>query len=382
MALKRVFAGGGLNALRRLESGLQLNPEDVSSITEWLESKGIKKPIETPRPNRLSDRLYNLLGETPESLSPRNIPERVAQSLIEASPLALQGLSSGGRQGLKTAAKGFGAGQATRAGLSVLGVPEDVRNLGQLAAESAVGYRSAKKKMGSLSDIRDLEYQKARESLKEGNFGDISPDLKKFLKKSDSIYRTEVDTKTRQEVSDIINVIKSNVMKDGKVNIENLWDTNKSLGKQYTKASPSLRTYITEARKGIEKTLVDHSAANPKFAHHRPTADELHTYIKSGNIIKEFFDGTSLKGINPLKVFKVTGIPLVLDKLESIGRAALTPSVRKYYGELTNAVIKDNPKNAIKYAIMLSDKVNDMNLIDEEWTELPDQSEEWILAEE
>jgi hypothetical protein len=382
MALKRIFVGGGLNALRGLEGLTQLNPEDVKSLEHWLESKGVKKPMPTPKPNRLSSRLYAALGETPDSLQAQNLPEQILQSLVASTPLAAQGLASAGKQGIKNAVKGVLAGQATKAGLSAAGAPESVQNIGQVAAEGIVGYRGSKKAHGTLEEHRDTMYQKARESLKDNNMGETSPRLKKFLKKSDSIYRTETDSKVRQEVSDIINTIKSNVFRDGNVNIENLWDTNKSLGKQYTKASPGLRTYITEARKGIEDTLLAHSAANPSFSKYRPSADDLHKYLKGNNVIKDYFKDIPLKGLNPLTYVKASGIPAILDKLESVGRAAFNPAVRRYYAGLTNAVIKNNAPSAIRYAGMLSNKVESMGLPEDDWREVIDENDEWTPVEE
>lgn len=377
MALKRIGLGGGLNALRSLEGFTQLNPEDVSTLSQWLESKGVKAPMQAPKPNRLSSRLYSALGESPESLEAQNIPEKVLQALVSSLPQAAMGFASAGKEGAKRVAKGILGGQATKAGLAAVGAPEKLQNIGQIAAEGLTGYRGSKKGYGSLEQHRDAAYQKTRESLKDNNFGKTTPRLKKFLSRSDTIYKTETDSKVRQEVSDIVNTIKSNVMRDGNVNIENLWDINKSLGKQYTKASPGLRTYITEARKGIEESLIEHSAANPAFGKHRPSADELHKYLKGNNVIKEYFKEIPLKGLNPLTYVKASGIPTILDALESIGRAAFNPSVRKYYAGLTNAVIKDNPKSALRYAALLADKAESMGLTEDDWTEVVDENDDW-----
>ncbi len=291
-------------------------------------------------------------GYSDEDLEPRGLVEKIGQGVVSAIPGALLGGPAGSRvQSAIKSAPRIVAGQAASAGLENIGAPEWAQGLGQIAGEGAASYRGLKKagKIQSLSDHTSQAYQSARDSLKKNEKGSGKA-IKPFLDKVNNLWKKETDVNSRKVAEEIANTISTNVDRNGDIDILNAWENKQALNKQYRTAKPGERRYIEEARKGLEKVLKDHTPANPEFARNMSAADQLSAYKYTNNKIKDYFDNAGWIG----KKIKYTGIPSVLNTIETVGTAALNPSARRYYANLTKSIIEDNKDNAKRYAIALN----------------------------
>jgi hypothetical protein len=351
MAILRTLLGG---LTKGLGGGPGISEEQTQRLEDYLASKGIQAPGQRPEVGGLGNALRNELGYSREQLEPQGFAERIGQGVIGSVPSLLLGGKKGSRtQGAIKAAPRIAAGQVASAGLGELGAPESIQKLGQLAGESASTLRSLKKsnpsKVPSLKEHTSQTYEKARESLAKNEKGSARA-IKPFLDKANKLWKTETNTDTRKVVEDIANTISQNVDASGNIDIDNAWANKQALNQQYKSAKSSERRYIEEARTGLEKVLKEHSALNPKFDKLRETADSLNRLKSTNNIIGEYIDSAGWLG----KKLKLVGIPKVLDKLETVGRTALSPQGRAYYRKLGNAIIDDRKDDAKRYAIALN----------------------------
>jgi hypothetical protein len=347
MALKKILGGGLYNAARGLEGSLggNVSPKDVAHITEFLESRGVKQPMQrSPEVGRRSDSLRSLLGLKQSDIEPEDFLSRLGQDTVSTLGLALLG---GGRPSLRSlapSATGVAASKAAEA----LGLPEVVQDAVRLGSEYKTrrGLLAKEGKFPANKAARAEQlYNQTEVSLKPGERGSAKS-LNKFFDGVDKIHKREVNRDTMRAVDEIAHTLRSNIDKQGNIDIKNAYEIKKSLNKEYSDAKASVRPYIEEARKGIEKTLRDHSALNPEFVKSMEEASGLYSFNKENEMITDF-----LKSSGKLRSKLVKG---AFDALSYIPRAFSNKSVRKYYLDLLDAVIKDDKSAAFRAASRLS----------------------------
>jgi len=340
MALKRTVIGGGLNALRGLENIARVNPQDVEHITQYLESKGIKAPIEVPQSNRLSDKILQALNLSEQDIQPQGLAERIGQGLIGAAPFA-----RGGNIGRMV------AGQTASSLLGEAQAPEWAQVAAQLATEGGLARHKLKKagKHKNLAEHTSHVHEQARQALARNEKGSARG-VKPFLDKAESLWRKETDDSVRKVVERIADTISSNIDSHGNIDIANAWENKQALALQNQGAKGRAKKYIEEAMHGLDKVLKEHSPANPSFGSKMNEADRLAAFQLNNEKIREYIEAIPLS-----KASKLIKVPQILEKIIEAPRAIFNPAVRKYYSGLTKSIIEDNKNSAIRYAKLLND---------------------------
>ncbi len=377
MAFKRVIGGGLLNALQSLEGLADVSPEQARELSQYLESKGIKAPPGgMPARNRLSDVLLRETGTTRKEFEPQGATESLTQNIVSsvANPMTARGLAGKGAGNLLKRVVG---GQLARTGVEQLGAPEPLQTAAQIGTEFALGRKQLSKSgkvPPSLKEHTKESYRKFKATLKENERGTAKP-LNEFLKDARSFHLRETDPDILQRADFIVDKIQSNIDKSGNIDIRNAYEIRKSLGQDYSKAPKKLRPYITEAREGLSKVLKAHSPLNPEFGKLWEESSDLYSFGKSNNLIRDFFDTIPFA---KFKYAKLTGLPILLDKIESGYKALKNPATKKYYFNLIDAVLKDNPSMAIRSASqLLKDQGNEFEKEQEkspQWKKIDTQS--------
>jgi len=351
----RTVLGGLYKGARGIEDIFSISPENQEKVIEFLSKRGIGGSDEQ-LPQRRSESLLAALGYTPEQVEPKTAPERLGQNIIQA---ATQGLIGGGnlgslatKEGLKQAAVPFVAGQVAKTGLEEVGAGDTATALIPLAVESGLSIANLTKSGKVKGFKKHLEdtYKELKSSLRENESGPVSRHLNDFLKDMRKLSKRETDPEVLERAKIIMNAINRNINRAGNIDIRNVYELRKSLMGDYPKAPRKLRPYIKEATDALKSVLTEYSPLNPTFGKLWQESSDLYKYQIANGIIKDFISDLPVVG----KYAKLSGLPFIVDKLESGVKGLFNAPVRKYYFNLIDAALKDDKNAFTRAAINLS----------------------------
>ena len=134
MAISRTLLGGLVRGTTR--GGI--SEEQARELSEKLERKGIKNPVNTgylPQRGGLGNALKDLLKYSDDDIQPQGPLESIAQGVIGELPSYLLGRSGGSKESLARGLSRLTAGQTASQGLEAAGAPQFVQEIGKHLGE-------------------------------------------------------------------------------------------------------------------------------------------------------------------------------------------------------------------------------------------------------